>query len=742
MQLLKIVCIVITVFASNTSWCQESRFAPLYPDAYSFVVETRQVDTIVYVLRANGSVSSFNPRNGAFATLPQQKGEYVRRIEHVGGKLFLLTARGRLLESSAHLDAVRVVDTMVFSLFVDHDSTLVYAAGRTVKRFDRSGAMVIRSLSMASPTIDAIAARGDTILVLPTDEDAMLVFAGDHVDTIALDLTAMPRQFHVIEDGSLVYISRASKCYVQQRSLSDRFLDVTGRYGGELFYVASSMGLNDDGSRVLVLSGVRSLLGTFAVTLGPTRDRGRVVDSAIGSTASLSAVHYDGRSLLTFHRDGSTRYVTESDTMKVSGPLPSWVGEANWTVDINSDSIAVFGKRRSSSGQTVFGVSGVNESASVYLKDMPWELSTVGDVSTVRVRSDKSLLVAGNNGVFITDCNLASVRLVSTEFKGPLISDNMGNYLTDFTNGGFGMSEDQGDTWRSVVFEPRQQGIMRQAVSLPEWLLVNRSGAGFVAVPRPINSDTLKNAWTLKAPTSSTCWIAGADSVSARLIFMPWASTVSGDSMKVTLIRWNSPSDMVESSVTVLKPREQYGLVFHTSQDTLSILDSRSFRLLRIVGGRVESDIVLPRTVRSPFNETTEALVRFDSHDRLILVHPKWGIHCIVSLQSGLPTSMVDEVAQNISHVYLENVRPNPTTGTFTVDVGKFATADLATVTLQLCDLSGRVVRDYSRNLPKFAMPSDRKSVTLDVNDINEGAYFIVVRNSQTATALKVIIAR
>jgi hypothetical protein len=151
---------------------------------------------------------------------------------------------------------------------------------------------------------------------------------------------------------------------------------------------------------------------------------------------------------------------------------------------------------------------------------------------------------------------------------------------------------------------------------------------------------------------------------------------------------------------------------------------------------------VLPRTVRSPFNETTEALVRFDSHDRLILVHPKWGIHCIVSLQSGLPTSMVDEVAQNISHVYLENVRPNPTTGTFTVDVGKFATADLATVTLQLCDLSGRVVRDYSRNLPKFALPSDRKSITLDVNDINEGAYFIVVRNSQTATALKVVIAR
>lgn len=737
-----IVCLAVAMFTVNVSWCQESRFAPLYPDKYSFVVEARQVDTSVCVLRANGSVSLFNPRNGTFAVLPQQKGEFVRRIEYVNGSLFLLTARGRLLESAPQLGSVRVVDTLVFSLFVDHDSTLVYAAGRTVKRLAGTQVVTIRSLPIASSTIDAIAVKGDTILAVPTDENAVLVFAGDTVDTNILDLDAMPRQFHVIEDGSLVYISMAGKCFVQQNRLPEKFANVTGQYGRELFYIASSMGLNDDGSRVLVLSGLRPLLGTFAITLGPTRDRGRVVDSAIGSTASLSAVHYDGRSLLTFHRDGSTRHVTESDTMKVSGPLPSWVGEANWTVDINSDSIVVFGKRRSSSGQTVFGVSGVNDSTSIYLKDMPWELSTVGDVSTVRVRSDKSLVVAGNNGVFIADRNLASLRLVSTEFKGPLISDNMGNYLTDFRNGGFGVSEDEGETWRSIVFEPRQSGFMRQAVTLPEWLVVNRSGSGFVVVPRRVTADTVKDAWTLQAPTSSTCWIAGTDSASAILVFMPWATTVTGDSLKVTSIRWKSPSEMLQSSVSVLKPREQYGLAFHSSNDTLSILDTRSLRLIRIVGERVESDIVLPRAVRSPFNETTDALVRFDSHDRLVFVHPKWGVHCTVSLKSGLPTSVVDEIAQNISHVYLENVRPNPTSGTFAVDVGKFATADLATVTLQLCDLSGRVVRDYSRQLPTFAMPSDRKPVTLDVNNVNEGVYFLVVRNSQTSTALKVIVAR
>jgi len=104
--------------------------------------------------------------------------------------------------------------------------------------------------------------------------------------------------------------------------------------------------------------------------------------------------------------------------------------------------------------------------------------------------------------------------------------------------------------------------------------------------------------------------------------------------------------------------------------------------------------------------------------------------------------SSVESIDQNIIHVYIDQLYPNPASIKTTLQFGRHNTADPASTQLQLVDMSGAVVKDFTKKVD-FNIPAGTlQTVTLELDEVASGNYLLVMRNKGISDARILIVQK
>ncbi|HLP29112.1 MAG TPA: T9SS type A sorting domain-containing protein [Candidatus Didemnitutus sp.] len=212
---------------------------------------------------------------------------------------------------------------------------------------------------------------------------------------------------------------------------------------------------------------------------------------------------------------------------------------------------------------------------------------------------------------------------------------------------------------------------------------------------------------------------------------------------RVWLVRLYANGDSDSTSVMLPRTLPAYWSVLRgaTFGDTVCLY-AHAFYFsfyVSIVGNRIIEYVPNVDLTMLSLASVDSYLIRVQSAGSVEFYNNTDGVKFLLSYIPRDTTTSVIE--QNIGHYYVASVSPNPASTAITAQLGKFATADRSTVRLELWTVNGELVRDYSRNLPRFGSGPEQDQVTLDLTGVSQGLYLLVIKNAQSTHAQKVIVS-
>jgi len=154
---------------------------------------------------------------------------------------------------------------------------------------------------------------------------------------------------------------------------------------------------------------------------------------------------------------------------------------------------------------------------------------------------------------------------------------------------------------------------------------------------------------------------------------------------------------------------------------------------------RLIKSITIPAS-SIPTLDFTNSSVRFVSMNHVEISRVDEGLLATIDFSSDSSTTSFKD--QALQHFYLSSISPNPASLSIKADIGKFGTANRTGLTLQLCAMGGWIEKDFTLQIPQFSTGRETHTITLDISDVASGPYLLVIKNSQSTDAVKVMVVR
>ncbi|NQW30524.1 MAG: hypothetical protein HQ472_08430 [Ignavibacteria bacterium] len=603
---------------------------------------------------------------------------------------------------------------------------------------------------VSTDSVTAFAIKKDTVVIatfLPQSGLANVeVFVAGEFVKRSIVFTDIINRFETVEDGTLFGLTVRGKIYVQYDSLSNGVLDITKSYNLLSTYSAS-IGFHES-KRVLVVVGTNSkdFKKRSIVRIGPGSYDTDTVYFANSDESKIVASTMSSGGILVASESGRIAF-SINDVVRYSKPLiPDSLVQTSFNVSAGSESIYV--TRHLSYAEPVpvnsKVVSDVAVNSASYF-DLPFAKypSTFKDSIGIPLRlitlGAEGNIMVGSKGIVRADLlagpwTFSSYPLgISERYFVPtecVLKD--GGLMLPYNLNGFMISNDQGKSWSAHVVpkmfqSPRSMGSSSSCIYFT-------SGWELLVVRKPIVGDTV---FPIYRVTATQLKVLELNEDTATYLTATKVPPTSEDFNTIVVYRVDS-SGLIDSTFVRLSTALPVGfsLTVFKSGDSISIFENSHARYLLIVGNQLKYESYLTTHPRFEWF-TSSFTVRFKNCTNLQLLVPKEGV--LVNYRP-LDTNTISSVIDDYWHVYVQNPRPNPASGTIVVDVGRFVTADLSNITLEMWSVAGEKVRDFTKDVPKFSQGSGSVPVSLDVSGIARGFYLIAIRNSQTTNACKVII--
>ncbi|MBU3700163.1 MAG: T9SS type A sorting domain-containing protein [Candidatus Kapabacteria bacterium] len=734
---------IVCLSATHPLFSQAVGTFPLVGNSDSRAVDfVADVDNrSVLALFSNGQCDRIDLENGKVEGLKLPTGVGFQWVCADSSGWWGLAFGGDLYHSS-ELSEWRRVKSGIGCMYSDAMNNVYAYTGEAVEQIHWASGDVAHRLVTPVPLAipaSAMVVRGDTVILSPvTDTDLVVVSRGD-VRLIngvkflkAIDLGGGQQ---ILTDYRYTYRLRGTNKSTISRDILPGYLQ---------FALGMYRGL-ENGSPIVCLSGVQSLGPPLKRVFGIIKEDTTIALDDLNDTIHTTE-HFAvlGPSVLRRYENGEVSvsrsgrvYVGDSTDrrglfldFRVLGSYPGGIrGVQTYTTKVNQ-------QRKQQR------VVGYFESDKLDTVDI--DTSTI--VESYLENEDGVGVLVTRQGVFRKTSTTKFVRvpvdLFELGFSRALpicVDDSI--FVVPNSGSHIAISRDAGITWKKHVV----RGLRNYPVSIHSdgKTLVFSSKYEIAIADVQDQGDTIGSRFYRPTNASPLGLLNIRDSIVT--IFRTDHSRGLLDSVdRVWLVRLYANGDSDSTSVMLPKTLPAYWSVLRgaTFGDTVCLY-AHAFYFsfyISIVGNRIIDYVPNADLTMLSIANVDSYLIRVRSVGTVELCNNTDGVRFqITYTPKDTATSVVE---QNISHYYVTSVHPNPASGLITAELGKFATADKSTLRLELWTVNGELVRDYSKELPKFGSGPEQALVTLDVSTVAQGMYLLVIKSAQSTNAYKVAISR
>lgn len=316
---------------------------------------------------------------------------------------------------------------------------------------------------------------------------------------------------------------------------------------------------------------------------------------------------------------------------------------------------------------------------------------------------------------------------------------NMNNILSSRYWNGLILSMDKGKTWTKHRVLNMWNGP-RHAIDGGDCLYVHDADT-----VRQIRYSELAD--TIKVPSytlnlSPYFMFEYADSDKVRFInFKSTTDTVFNPYTvdKIVSCVWDVSTQKFDSSAVLLDVPLDSELEFTRRADTTLIWCWQQSRFLRLYKGELLQDVIVNLSDFKSFERLQVRGSIVDSLGRWWLMSSVYNCAVAIDTRYNQNVSSIEDYY----HVYIHKVFPNPANNNnLSITLGRFSDAVVEGLKLQVVDLQGMIVKDFTQHVRPFPSPNSQQTISVDIADIQSGSYLLVVKNKQVTHSMKFVIER
>jgi hypothetical protein len=631
----------------------------------------------------------------------------------------------------------------VAALFKPSGDGIYVVSVDTIRFLRRNGAKISDSVVRVLPgsrSIESFAVKSDTTIVMYQASDSMTVLVGNSSSARSLQPWERAGRFNQFSDGSVVYVSTYNRVYIQHSSLESGFRDFTSQIPIPALTAHGTGSI--ESALTLVFAGYNSRQNpdTIIVSrIGPTRDGRYVLVRQAIPSISIGTITLHDDTVYTLSGNGKVIRHTETSLDSSESIIP----------DQSSSTFA---------HANVLRIDGITRSLRAYSKEIGYRCllyteqevtepfvsesidfrDSIGELHQLLGDEQNGFTASGSKCIAFSASLLGPWRRTLQVKGGNIFRLGDGGMVASLKGNAIGLSEDTGKSW-SIHYVKGMFGGFVQAVESKDFLALNRRSELYI-VPRYLVGDTVER-YQYTPVYGNDLSILGMQGDTAYLIHPRFEDAAMQSVNRFVLLHVSRLGVLDSVVIQLERPLVSHSRVTaRLINDTIVVYDRVSSRFMLIKNGSLVFDSTLSDNLRDPFSRTPLATVQILSTNHVRIILPSNGIAAdIFPLGKDNTVSVTD---QNISHWDVSAVYPNPGSMTVSVDISKFVTADQSGVTLKLCSIEGRIERDYTSQLPSFGGSNEVRSISLDVSDIPQGVYLLVIRNAQNTSARKLIVDR
>ncbi len=742
--MLKLFTVLALLTLSITLNAQLLTVSPILPFKYLWPERLTEHDKQFYMVYLNGQLSVFDAQLRKPTLVATPTNVVVVDVFSNDGLLWILSGEGHLFYYDKDLSVWTRVAGSFRNAFISKESQLFLSSEQSIWRVRKVDVPVVVEEVQRLPInggVHTFAVRGDTILYSPRESFGFR-FNVNGVDSVVISSQEFEYPSSIVEmgDGSLVVVTYTGIVGQVTGSVRDGCVNAMLKLGVS---VAMSVTMGQvDGSLVLGIVGVSDSGKT--VLLKVKSDLSDLSVTRVDLDADLLRVSWlmlplDTSDIIALN-NGGTVIRSPSGILVTDGCLPLPNGLGNNIQDIRSE----FRDGRRATIQ-------VNDTILVYNGGVlkPYLVldsilkRALGEFSHF-IERDGVTLAFGRSGVLKTHDGGATWQTALTGLGAAYIKplqfhDStiiVGNAAVELL-----MSTDKGQTWIKHVTDKFDR---IWEVSSSDELVIMRGERSVFVFPWAPFPDTIVPY--VYRSTSLIRPILLSYSGSQGRICVPLPSSVNPgvvDALRFVTLCVNGPIDSIDVVLPVPLPLPSTWTYFYGTQhrDTTIIFQPETGRLFHIVGPNVVRDVSIPLGMLHPFNYITSYTVEveFNGTRGVLLSYAPGGISIAIDYSDGPLSSVLD---QNLIMVQTLKAYPNPAQNSIMLGIGKLPAAAAEGVKLQLCSLDGRIMKDFSSQVPPFGSGYEQLHFSVDVGDVPSGAYLLVVKNSQSTHAFKIIVQR
>lgn len=748
-----IVCIVIV--GSISLVCQSMHFLRFLPLDISPVVDVSSFSNGTCFLHADGRLSYVavnDTLRNHFTTLDNA---LVLKIGAVGDTLWTWSSDGRIRSYVRVVDNVTVSAKLYDAFWYDHFSRKAFGARRDSIFVILQGQTLTESFLMITPysTADRAFAVVDEGVILQSDTTLYQIRGG--IVTDSMPYTVNINAFVRLDKDYTIILDNLGFAQGVSSSTELSLTDLSMLWN--LQWV-STTGIGRIGSNpVLCVSGVRFDSSGAHQQVALTVSKDEVIErtsdfqlpaQSVGTFAVVDDVAQilDANRMLSFWQPQSGRYTPASRRM------PGYTPGGGFLTRFNGDIGIGFTWTKSQLFRDSSSLTEIYDARQEIFRSVEIPLGMT--IGCFHQTSDGHEIVIGDRGAAVKTSTMATWALQSG-ISGASVFRSFTDTLSD------GSMFVPGETRIVFTWNDKDKTIKRAI--LPTLLTPCRyvlSSSETIVYADPFRTVIAPNDIQRDSISGTTIsfdgYVSGIpiqvvrDTVS--IIVIPFADAEKTTADRIIRRRYVEET-IIDTTVILLDEPldvENYRIAISTwvSGDTLAIFDAVSGRYLLVVANdHVLSKQVPIWKVGYAYNPTSPS-GQFVSTTTVRYVSPSHGVAVDINVLGHDPDSVTSvdglnsQVTQNIYHVYVQNVSPNPASTTIHANLGKFGTADLSSLELFISDLEGNIVQNCREYVPSFGPGSDTARVVIPISSLASGIYLLVFRNSQIASSHKFIVVR
>lgn len=746
MQALSVLILIVAIYSTTASALAQAVVQHVTMQDYRSAIPRSVVliDSTTYVAFDGGNVYRFDKELNPLGQVLELDDHYISEVFVADTALFANSIAGDLLvfqnssprwEFIGRYDCPIFVDNSdsMFALVGNVLHSIVYTQGRwtTVPR---------ASIDFKGKRATAIALRRDTLLFSCVDDSLIYISTFDQSFFRTINAQSIVNRFWPLSDGSFA---------VQTALHVDRITGVGSLTDCPLISLATSDGpIGLSGVQTSRHNQLKGVVGVFDVFGSDAREG---VYEIAGSTTIRRVASFD--SLQTSYSvatidDTSIILCSSTKLAVIAGEAEvvkrGWFGDT--IIRVNSGiylanntpattgGVVIAGKYSpallpiANSGESLklFGADSLPD----YMASGHWSFDSGREVAfseracyVKTPQSDWETRLSSKSAIDWYDLDYHSDSIFISRAQSRFIA----------------VSTNKGESWDSVFINGFVTDMKRTKIA--GHMLYCLSQGTLWAIELDKLHDTINPAG-VSFPVSWTMMLTQATTTSISCLFgRSTIDTAINPSLftHFSQYTWTPLTGSVDSSIVRLKkPVSSWLLHCNTRNDKTYLWSGKESRLIAIVGDDVILDSILVSAGHKTLHKLTVSASVVDSYGRWWLIDQARNVAVVLDPTPKHSTS-VDEY---FSYVYVGRIAPNPASTMLNVTLGRFAGAVESGLRLYIADIQGNVVKDFSHLIARFPGPVSTQDVSLDINSLSSGQYFVVVDSPQGKNIGKFVIAR